>query len=350
MSILTPGTRPQRPQPVGRPIEAKVKAPEAGAPPDKTQSQRISRLPRGVDEVINETAGANGASPEATALSQVQRSLSRLRGSHSLQELMDRATSGLCLTCGFDRAMLSLVVDARLVVRSAAIPADPEFAKALLDFARSNRPRLDHMLIETEMVRRRRPILVANVDEEPRAHREFTRFLSTRGYVAAPIMPTGRVIGFLHADLHYSDRAPDVMDRERLWAFAEGCGFAVERTWLAERLRRAVHGIRGILGSVDVALDDFHALNGGPLDEGPNRAIDVRPQSMIAVEGVSEAELLTSREREVLELMATGLSNVDIAERLVIAGGTVKTHVSHILRKLQARNRAEAVSRYLQAR
>jgi DNA-binding NarL/FixJ family response regulator len=52
---------------------------------------------------------------------------------------------------------------------------------------------------------------------------------------------------------------------------------------------------------------------------------------------------LTGREREVLELIATGLTNDEIAERLVLGAGTVKTHVNHIFLKLEVRNRAEAV-------
>jgi DNA-binding NarL/FixJ family response regulator len=52
---------------------------------------------------------------------------------------------------------------------------------------------------------------------------------------------------------------------------------------------------------------------------------------------------LTTREREVLELIATGLTNDEIAERLVLGVGTIKTHVNHIFLKLGIRNRAEAV-------
>ena len=52
---------------------------------------------------------------------------------------------------------------------------------------------------------------------------------------------------------------------------------------------------------------------------------------------------LTAREREVLELIATGLTNDEIAERLVLGVGTIKTHVNHIFLKLGIRNRAEAV-------
>jgi two-component system, NarL family, response regulator DegU len=54
-------------------------------------------------------------------------------------------------------------------------------------------------------------------------------------------------------------------------------------------------------------------------------------------------EPLSDREREVLILIAQGLSNRDIAEKLVLSEGTIKNHVSNILNKLQAENRTHAV-------
>jgi DNA-binding NarL/FixJ family response regulator len=56
-----------------------------------------------------------------------------------------------------------------------------------------------------------------------------------------------------------------------------------------------------------------------------------------------ELDELTAREHEIFRLMAQGLSNGEIAERLTISDTTVKTHVGHVLQKLNLRDRVQAV-------
>ena len=55
-------------------------------------------------------------------------------------------------------------------------------------------------------------------------------------------------------------------------------------------------------------------------------------------------EILTAREREILQLLADGMSNAEVATRLFISQETVKSHVRHILAKLEAETRTQAVA------
>lgn len=93
------------------------------------------------------------------------------------------------------------------------------------------------------------------------------------------------------------------------------------------------------------------AVNG--LTTSPSRSIGTTDFTL-AARATKQAvrsvrDVLTSREAQILELMAEGLSNGRIATQLVIAEGTVKQHVKRILRKLRAGNRVEAVSMLYQS-
>ena len=127
----------------------------------------------------------------------------------------------------------------------------------------------------------------------------------------------------------------------------------LERTLLLERL----DGLRTSIGTLTAALN-------GTVDDCRHATMDIAPEGVHAPAALTAPlqtasdgfrkptlapdQVLTAREHEVLQLMATGDTNARIATRLVVSEGTVKTHVKSILRKLAAANRAEAVCRWLQ--
>jgi LuxR family transcriptional regulator, regulator of acetate metabolism len=247
-----------------------------------------------------------------------------------VRELGQRGVRELCQTLGFDRALLFAVEHDELVAEAVWFSGDPEWAQEFLKLARRDevRPRLDHMLLESEVVRRRRPLLVLDPENDPRTYKPLVRASRTQSYVAAPIMPGGHVIAMLHVDRYLSGQEMTEADAELLWAFCEGFGYAYERMRLLSRLRRHAAEL---------------AHTGGMPMMTP---IATPPQKARSNVEIADSPL-TAREREVIALVSAGATNQEIASRLVISESTVKSHVKHILRKLGAANRAEAVSRHL---
>lgn len=287
----------------------------------------------------------DGARRRTFALLQVQEALSKLRSVDDVAAIVDRAPRELVESCGFDRAVLFRVHEGRMVMESAYFGEDRDGAEKMVRFAQAVAPPLDHMLLETQMIRRHAPAIVRDARNDPRVNRPIADFSQTHSYVAAPVMPTGKVIGFLHADRLYSGRTVDEIDRDTVWAFAEGFGYAYERTVLLERMRRLQAEVRNALASADEAA---RALQDADLDL---RKIEPQERSP-AARSLAEVHtrvmaMLTRREIEVLRLMAAGRTNQQIADELVISAGTVKSHVKRVLRKLHATNRAEAASAYV---
>jgi LuxR family maltose regulon positive regulatory protein len=70
-----------------------------------------------------------------------------------------------------------------------------------------------------------------------------------------------------------------------------------------------------------------------------------RESDIVSIPGTQLVDPLSDRELEVLSLIADGLSNREIAEKLVVAVSTIKTHVNHIYRKLDVNSRTQAIAK-----
>jgi DNA-binding NarL/FixJ family response regulator len=90
----------------------------------------------------------------------------------------------------------------------------------------------------------------------------------------------------------------------------------------------------------DHLVQTIHRVHGGEVFIQPEIASRLLRELITPQDWLIEP--LSDREREVLVLVAQGYANREIAERLVLAEGTVKNHVSSILGKLQAENRTQA--------
>jgi LuxR family transcriptional regulator, regulator of acetate metabolism len=268
--------------------------------------------------------------------------LRRLRTLGSLDALFREAAQALCENLGFDRAAVFSVRGRSLSLESVhARDADPRELEELMELA-ADPPPLGPGLHESEVLRRQRAILVQDAETDPRA---LGLLPGARAFVAAPIVCHERPLGLIHADLNGSGSVLTDYDRETVWAFAEGFGYALERSVLANRLRQQSARVVALVRSTEASMTELSRPEielDGPSARQVVRHLQPRANGL-------EHEL-TRREHEVLVMLAEGETNARIAGRMIVSEDTVKTHVKHILRKLGVHNRSQAVSRYFQAK
>ncbi|WP_131770078.1 LuxR C-terminal-related transcriptional regulator [Candidatus Protofrankia californiensis] len=284
------------------------------------------------------------ATRRSATLRRAQSALSQFHQSgFSVAELIETTPVAVC-ALGFDRAIFSRIHDSLWVAESLHVEGDPDWAEQILQAGRESPEPLAPPLFETEIVRTRRPITVPDGQQRPRVHQAISRVSQTRSYVAAPVMPRGDVIGFLHADCYFQRRELTDLDRDLLSVFAAGFSYALDRAILLDRLA----GLRArILRFAEDMILFVHERSPLPTPRSSTPFDDelVAPTSDPAHRRIETP--LTHRELDVLRLMTQGHTNHQIASKLVISEGTVKSHVKRILRKLVAANRAEAVSIWL---
>jgi DNA-binding NarL/FixJ family response regulator len=115
--------------------------------------------------------------------------------------------------------------------------------------------------------------------------------------------------------------------------------------WFADALRAGVRAILPMDVSPKQLVAAIEAATLGLVTVHPREINAIIPAASVESRQVAElAEPLTARESEVLQMLASGLGNKQIAARLSISEHTVKFHVASILGKLGAATRTEAVS------
>jgi DNA-binding CsgD family transcriptional regulator len=286
----------------------------------------------------------------AQRLSDTSGALRRLSAASSPAQLLDRACEQLVRRCGFGRAVLSRV-DMETwrpwmahFTQNAAASWFPDWIDRAIP--------LDGLVLETEVLAERRPAAVLDTGES----RVYRPIIVDAGrsvsYVVAPVVLDGRVAGFFHADHAPSSRRAGLVDRDVLWTFAQGFSLAYEKLVIAERVRAQRDRLQAALGSAreilslpapapELLLGDAEPAVAVPALSPPD-------DELLAHRGTAGAgQELTGRELDVLRLLAVGATNAQIADHLVVSESTVKSHVRHILRKLGAVNRAQAISYYL---
>ncbi len=284
------------------------------------------------------------------ALSGVRQAIDSLRSVTSPASMLSQAPAALCGASKLHRVLLSLTGEGQMVAEAAHFSGDRSGAADVLSRLRAAPIALEHPLIETELLRRRRATIVDDAQVHPRVDRRLVELMGWTSYAAAPLVVGPHVIGMVHAD-RGPDQRLDVLDRDVLWEFTSLLGQAYESASLRRALRHEREQLREFL--------DWLGARSGELTDAPVRlatmqrlarraaAPPVAPTGGERDDRVVFEGLLTRRELDVLRLLADGNSNKAIAEALVISDGTVKFHVNSILRKLRVANRAEAVSRYL---
>jgi DNA-binding CsgD family transcriptional regulator len=316
-----------------------------------------------VDARLSATGAVGAGEAHRTAVEQLERdweerfaaparlhdAVAGLRRVTSPAAMLARAPAALCESSPFTRAIVSSVHGSTMVAEAVHFSAEEQGARGVLEALRAEPLRLEPPMAETEVLRRRRPTVVASAATDPRAGRRLAELLGWSSYAVAPLLAGSRAIGIVHAD-----RGPDVplgaLDRDLLSEFAGGLSHAHESASLRRTLGQERDQLRRFLEWLNARsglLTDSAATLALPEPEPLISSAEQVPSVGGSDDQLVLSGLLTRRELDVLRLLVEGGTTRTIAAALVLSPTTVKFHVNSILRKLHVANRAEAVARYL---
>jgi DNA-binding CsgD family transcriptional regulator len=263
----------------------------------------------------------------------VHDALSRLGERGSPGAILADAGAELARGCDFDLVLISRIGARRLEPialwsRAGADDGDTRLA-ALADRG----IQLGYPLVEEEVAQRQRAAIVTVATGRSRAPAALVELLELSSYVVAPVALEGTTTGLLHAGRLPGRAEVDATDLELATLFASGLAQAFERATLRAQLGRQSAQLESAAQWIASRASELSSR--GPATIGGQAQRDL-------------TQLLTPRELEVLRLIADGRSNRAIAAALLLGEGTVKYHVKNILRKLGARSRTEAISRFVE--
>jgi DNA-binding CsgD family transcriptional regulator len=295
--------------------------------------------------------------------------LQRFRAATTVAELAELIPP-LTAELGYDRVLLSWVRHGRWIPCAARTRSDPGEAAAIVAAGSTPACRRIQGLLEDEVVRTCSTILVRDVRGNPRVHAQLLAVTHSHSYVAAPLVLRDQVVGLLHVDRNTETGAMDGFDRDLLALLSAGLGLALERV-------RTLHDLETVRETVEGHTAMLHDLMGRLGNEQDHLAVDPGVGSVSAPPAGGHswppADLvrrdvawasrpvrrlpdppdtdawragLTRREEQVLRLVAEGLTNAQIGERLFVTEATVKSHVKSLMRKLGVATRSEAGAAY----
>jgi two-component system, NarL family, nitrate/nitrite response regulator NarL len=182
-------------------------------------------------------------------------------------------------------------------------------------------------------------ILVA--DDDPDSRRAIAEALSRAGHATAVAADGDEALAIAEHDRPALVIAevllPGVSGYELCRAVKDRYGSRIPVVLVSDRRTEPADRLAGLL----IGADDYVVKPVLPAE------LVVRVGHLLVGAGAGElsgVEKLTPRERDVMVLLTEGLSQVQIAERLVITAGTVAKHIEHILGKLRVHTRAQAVA------